>query len=331
MLRTMMERGCTLIDYETMVDQRGRRLVFFGRYAGIAGMVDTLWALGQRLKHLQIDTPFSEVKQTIHYHRFEEIAEHLQTIGAIIQKHGLPKALTPCIVGYAGYGNVAKGAQEILEYLPVRKISPQNIKSLYDHPSNKCLYKVVFKEEHMVQPISQGAPFDLQEYYQHPERYQSIFEHSIPDLTVLMNCIYWDTQYPRLVTKEFVKQHNRSEMRLQVIGDISVDINGAIEFTEKVTTPDNPVFVYNPSTDTITDGYKGKGIVVMAVDNLPCELPQESSREFSNALHSFIPDIARADYQKEFNDLDLPPEIKDAVILHHGKLTPNYQYIDKFL
>jgi alpha-aminoadipic semialdehyde synthase len=145
-----------------------------------------------------------------------------------------------------------------------------------------------------------------------------------------MNCIYWDSRYPRLVTKEFVKE-NYKNMKLQVIGDISIDINGAIEFTEKSTSPDSPTFVYNPKTDSIKDGVKGNGIVVMGVDNLPCELPRESSNMFSNALLDFIPDIVNADYNAEFKDCNLPLEIKKAVILYHGKLTPNYQYIDKFL
>ena len=120
-------------------------------------------------------------------------------------------------------------------------------------------------------------------------------------------------------------------MKLQVIGDISIDVNGAIEFTEKLTTPDSPSFVYNPETDSIKDGVEGKGVVVMGIDNLPCELPKESSHAFSVVLSDFVPEIVKADYNKEFEDLTLPQEIKKAVILYHGKLTPNYEYIDKYL
>jgi alpha-aminoadipic semialdehyde synthase len=117
-----------------------------------------------------------------------------------------------------------------------------------------------------------------------------------------------------------------------VIGDISADVNGAVEFTEKTTTPDNPVFVYNPNTNMITDGYKGDGIVVMAVDNLPCELPRESSQWFSETLLQFIPDIMNTDFTvADFNAVALPFEIKNAVILYQGKLTPSYRYINKYL
>jgi alpha-aminoadipic semialdehyde synthase len=90
--------------------------------------------------------------------------------------------------------------------------------------------------------------------------------------------------------------------------------------------------VYNPLTDTIQDGYKGDGVVVMAVDNLPCELPCESSQSFSETLLRFVPDIMKADFTApDFESVALPSEIKNAVILYRGKLTPNYQYINKFL
>ena len=79
------------------------------------------------------------------------------------------------------------------------------------------------------------------------------------------------------------------------------------------------------------DGYKGNGVLVMSVDNLPCELPKESSTSFSNSLINFIPDIAKADYSVDFQRLNIPEEIKKAVVLHHGKLTPDYQYIKGFL
>ena len=119
---------------------------------------------------------------------------------------------------------------------------------------------------------------------------------------------------------------------MKVIGDISVDINGAIEFTEKITSLDNPVFIYNPFTGKIKDGYADEGVIVLAVDNLPCEISYESSKYFSEVLMRFIPDLMKADFNIEnFEDLKLPFEIKNAVILYKGKLTPNYSYINKFL
>lgn len=331
MLKKMMELGCNLIDYEKIVDEHGRRLVFFGRYAGLAGMTDTLWAFGQRLKSKGIDTPLSKIKKTTSYGRLDEIKKHMVEIGKKIIDDGFPDEICPVVVGLAGYGNVSRGAQEILDILPVEEIAPTKLESIGSNYSRNVIYKVVFKEENMVEKLIPASKFDLQHYYQHPEQYKSVFERYVPHLSILMNCIYWDKMYPRLVTNKFIKNNYDENFKLQVIGDISVDIEGAIEFTKKSTNPGNPVFVYNPKSDEIIDGYEGEGITVMAVDNLPCELPRDSSKSFSESLIRFIPDIAKADFTVDFKDLSLPPEIKKAVILYHGKLTPNYKYISKFL
>ncbi len=334
MLKQMMDMGCTLIDYERIIDASGRRLVFFGRFAGLAGMVDTLWTFGRRLHWEQIGTPFNEIKQTIQYKDLEEIENHFTRIGSMIKTKGLPDSLTPLIIGFSGYGNVSSGAQEILDFLPVKEITPEEIEFVFSRPSNTMIYKVIFKEDHMVEPISPNKKFDLQEYYNHPEMYRATFEKYIPSLSILMNCIFWTERYPRLLTKKYMKRvfTRKEKSRLKVIGDISADVNGAVEFTEKTTSSDNPVFVYNPITDIIQDGYEGDGVVVMAVDNLPCELPRESSQSFSQTLLRFIPDIMKADFTiPDFEQLTLPPEIKNAVIVYQGKLTPNYRYINKFL
>jgi alpha-aminoadipic semialdehyde synthase len=331
MLKKMMELRCNLIDYEKITDEKGRRLVFFGRYAGLAGMIDTIWAFGQRMRWKEVKTPFADIKQTIHYSNLDEAKKHIIKIGKTIERDGFPDHLTPFVVGFAGYGNVSKGAQEILDVLPVKEISSKQLKDIHKNFSDRIIYKVIFKEEDMVKTISSEKDFDLQEYYNHPHLYHSVFHQYIPSLTILMNCIYWTKQYPRLITKEYLRNNYTDKSKLQVIGDISVDINGAIEFTEKTTSPDSPIFVYNPLNGEITEGYKGSGVVVMAVDNLPCEVPKESSQAFSDSLFRFVPSIVKADFSVDFDNLNLPPEIKKAVILHHGILTPDYQYINKFL
>lgn len=332
MLKKMMDLKCQLIDYEKIVDEKNRRLIFFGRYAGLAGMIDTLWALGQKLNEEGIENPFAEIKQTYTYGCLGEAKKSIKKISEYIKKNGLPESIAPLIFGIAGYGNVSKGAQEIISLLPVKEITPEQVVSLQDKGySGKQVYKVIFKEEDIIEPVS--GEFELQDYYKHPEKYKSKFDKYIPHLTALVNAIYWDKIYPRLVTKKYLKQLYASKTKncLKVIGDIGCDINGAIECTTKATTPDNPVFVYEPLTDKTTDGFKGKGIVVLAVDNLPCELPKESSEDFSSALKRFIPLIASADFSVNFEDCNLPPEIKNAVIIYHGKLTPNYQYLEKYL
>jgi saccharopine dehydrogenase (NAD+, L-lysine forming) len=334
MLKKMMDLNCTLIDYERIVDENNRRLIFFGRYAGIAGMVDTFWGFGKRLQsEHDIKNPFSKIKQAYQYHSLTKLKQHFTSIGKHIEAHGVPKSLNPVIVGFAGYGNVSKGAQEIFDLLPFVELQPPQLKTVFDDPDPHTLYKVVFKEEDMVQPKNPSNPFNLQDYYHYPEKYISIFEKYLPYLSILINAIYWEKRYPRLVTKQFLQsyQDTPTDLRLHIIGDISIDINGAIEPTAKATSPDTPVFVYNPKTDDIKDGCKGKGIAIMAVDNLPCELPRDSSRSFSEILWHFVPSIASTDYSVIFDQLKLPIEIKRAVILHNGQLTPQYTYINKYL
>lgn len=333
MLKMMMEKKVNLIDYERVVDETGKRLIFFGKYAGLAGMINSLWSLGQRLKEYGIETPFTRINQSHHYSSLEEARKVISDVGQEITEHGLPAALTPLTIGFTGYGNVSNGAQEIAGLLPIREISPDELKSLQgrkDLPNN-VLYKVVFKEEDLSKR-KDGSAFELSDYYANPLLYESDFEQYIPHLTILMNCMYWDDRYPRIVTKDYLeKLYAGGRPRLTVIGDVTCDPDGSIECTHKGTEIEDPVFVYNPFSRTPQMGFKGEGLLVMAVDILPSELPRESSVAFSNALFNYIKPIASADYSVAFEQLDLPNPIKKAMILHKGRLTPDFTYIEKYL
>lgn len=335
MLKKIIESGATLIDYERVVDEHNRRLIFFGEHAGLAGMIDTLWAFGQRLAWEKIKNPFSDILQAYRYEDLDGAAEAISNVGEIIETKGLDSSLAPLVIGVTGYGNVSRGAQKILTYLPTTEISPSELEPLLKkkNPSRKTIYKVVFHEEHTVEPISDLSKFELHDYFEHPEKYKSKFFGYLSSITILVNCIYWDKKYPRLVTKAEVKTlfETCKKPRLRVVGDISCDIDGGLEFTVKATDPANPVFVYDPITNQAIDGVAGRGPVVLAIDNLPCELPKESSNDFSHVLKRFVPSIAMADFTSDFDKLVLPPEIKKAVIVYRGKLTPEYAYLEKFL
>lgn len=335
MLRRMLDLGCTLIDYERVVDEKNRRLIFFGWHAGVAGMIDTLWALGQRLAWEGVPNPFTSLRQTHTYHDLAEAKAALGQVRARIEAEGLAAQATPLIVGVAGYGNVSRGAQEMLDLLPVIEIEPEDVAAVATSRdySQQHLYRAVFKEWHMVEPILPEEGFELQDYYNHPEKYRGVFERYLPHLTVLVNAIYWSSAYPRLVTKEYIKTlfGGEGKPRLLVIGDISCDVEGAIECTVKSTEPGAPVYVYNPLSGKVVDGYEGPGVVIMAVDILPSELPREASTDFSRILLPFIPSIARCDFSAPFEECNLPPEIKKAVIAYQGQLTPDYRYIERFL
>lgn len=335
MLKRMLELKCQLIDYEKVVDEKGRRLIFFGKHAGIAGMIDTLWALGQRLSWEKIPNPFKQIKIAHQYESLAKAKEEISEVGKKIKSDGLNKSLLPFICGISGYGNVSHGVQEILDLLPIKEISPDKIFPLVEGAeySTNHIYKVVFKEEHTVEPIFSADRFKLQDYYDHPEKYRSKFETYIPHLSLFMNCIYWDKRYPKLVTKKYLKQlyAGKEKPRLRIIGDISCDIEGSVECDLKWTEPDKPIYVYDPFQDRAIDGHEGTGPVVLAVDNLPCEISKEASIYFSQVLKPFIPEIVKADFSVDFDHCNLPPPIKNAVIVYKGELTPNYRYLKNYL
>lgn len=333
MLRKLMELGCTLIDYEKIADEAGRRLVFFGRHAGLAGMIDTLWALGRRLEWEGIPNPFTMIQQAYHYRDLDEAREAVSVAGEAVRREGLHESLQPLSFAFTGYGNVSLGAQEIFDLLPFREVSPKDLPGLENSGERHLLYKAVFREADMVVPNSEETAFNLQDYYTHPKGYRSVFHDYLEHLTAVVNGIYWEQKYPRLVTRNHLRKlfERDASPRLRIISDISCDVEGSIECTLKVTTPDQPVFVYNPLSGEINDDWGGRGVVVLAVDNLPCELSRDSSIYFSGALAPFIPAILAEDFTVEFEKSALPQEIKRAMILCRGELTPHYQYLKNHL
>ncbi|MCB0254549.1 MAG: hypothetical protein KDI55_12575 [Anaerolineae bacterium] len=334
MLARLLELGCTLIDYERITDDTGRRLIFFGWHAGVAGMLETLRALGLRLQWQGVPNPFAALRQPYQYRDLDEALLDVDAAAASIRTDGLPASLAPLTLGVAGYGNVARGVWHILDRLPVQVIEPDDLAGVAVDPaaSRHVIYAATFREEHIAASLAAGQPFDLQRYYQHPEEFQPAFEPYLPYLDVLVNAIYWTPQYPRLVTKTYLRDAMAGDaLRLQVIGDISCDIDGAIECTVRATEAGEPCFVYDPLTDETTDGVAGRGVVDMAVDILPSELPRDASEDFSRVLAEFIPALATADYSAPFAELALPAPIKRAVITHRGELTPDYRYLLQYL
>lgn len=329
MLRHILDTGATLLDYELIRDDNNRRLVFFGRHAGLAGMVNTLWSYGKRLQVLGVENPFLQIKQAQDYANLEEITLSLQILGTEISRWMADKPAI--VIGVTGYGNVSGGAQEILANLPITEITPKELLQADLEDYHGQLVKVVFKEEDMFEPIDGSASFILQDYFDHPEKYKAKFQPYLKKMNMLVNCIYWDTPYPRLVTLDDIRAHYENEKSLQVVGDITCDIDGAIQFNTSATLSPEPSYVYEIATGNRLMGFEGEGPVVMAVDNLPTELPREASEAFGEALIPFVNAMGSCDYSKPFEDLNLPPEVKRAVIAHAGKLAPDYKYLKEYL
>jgi alpha-aminoadipic semialdehyde synthase len=329
MLKRMMDLGCTLIDYERITDDAGRRLVFFGRHAGLAGMIDTFSVLGARLAHLGHATSLSRIGLAHTYADLDTARSAVIAAGETLGE--VPDQLAPMVFGFAGYGNVSVGAQQIFDLMPHEQIEPSALAAVTgaSAPPRDRLLKVVFREEDLVTPAEAGADFALQEYYDHPERYRSVFADHARHLSVLINAIFWTEAYPRLLTREQLR--TGAAPRLLAIGDISCDIEGAIECTVKATTPGEPTYVYDPRTGSVRDGLEGPGILMMTTDCLPCELPRESTSAFTEALLPHVVASAQADLSGDFTAAELPAPMKRAVILWRGDLTPDYRYLEELL
>jgi saccharopine dehydrogenase (NAD+, L-lysine forming) len=334
MLKRMMELKCNLIDYEKIIDEQGKRLIFFGKYAGLAGMINSLWVLGLRLKYYGYESLLLKIKQAHHYHSLAEAKKDISEIGQFIAENGIPHELRPFVIAFTGYGNVSQGAQELCGLLPVKEISPEKLLTLKHRkkiPDN-IIYKVIFKEEDMYKHVDADKEFDLMDYYSNPCSYKSVFEKYIPHISMLINCIYWDKRFPRLITRDYLKTlFAKGRAKLDVIGDISCDVQGAMECTLKATEIQDPIYIYDPFKENITMGYEGEGIQIMAVDILPSELPRDSSNGFGDVLVNFVKPIAVTDFSVPFEELELPKAIKKGLILHNGELTQDYKYLYEFL
>lgn len=335
LLQAVLNKNVTLMDYEKVTDASGRRLIFFGPYAGLAGAINTLWLLGQRFSQEGIDSPFKILKQAKEYNSLEEAKAAIKETAHVIKKSGLPHTGNPWVIAITGNGTVSKGAQEIIDILPVINISPAVFLDLqnshaFDHG---VLYKVVIDCDNFVKPLAPGDTFGWDDYFQNPQKYKADFKKYLPGITALINGIYWDKMYPKLVTKSDLKDlfNKQEKPNLRLISDITCDPNGSIECNLKSTTSNNPAYTFNPFEENIKNGIDGFGVVVMAVDKLPSELPKEATQFFGNSLIPFIPALANVDFSQPFDKLDLPDEFKRACIAHQGRLTPDYEYLSKFL
>lgn len=329
MLRKFVESGCTLIDYELIAGaERGERLIFFGRHAGYAGMLDTLWALGRRLAHEGFITPFEQLRMAHQYSSLDEALRDVVRVGEQIRHQGLPSGLRPIVFAFTGSGNVTQGALEVFGRLPHLTIEPEKLTELpedRDRPRN-VLYQTVITRSHRYERTD-GAPFDAEDFVRDPGAYRSALGPLLPHVTVLVNGMYWEPGQPRLVSREMLVSlfEGEEQPKLRLIGDITCDIDGSIEATVRAADPGDPIYLYDPERATTTPGAAGRGVVVLAVDNLPCELPLESSQHFGDSLARFVPALARCDWTRPLDELEIPEEIRRAILLHRGELAPAWR------
>ncbi len=342
MLKKLVESKATVIDYELITDEKNNRLITAFTYnAGYAGMVDTLWTLGKRLKLAGISNALEMIPQAVEGQDLQRVKNILKKVSERIKREGTPKNIPPVIICFLGKGKTAFGAREIFNILPYEEINLDSLVEVFKSSSRKKLYALQLGTEDSYR-LKKNSRFSdsfynslhtrekQKLYYENPSEFISNLDKVLPYITILMNCINWSDKYPRTVTKSLLKEIYSKHKTLKAIGDITCDPNGSIEFS-KETWIDDPVFIYNPLTEKIKDGFVGEGVAVMAVTNLPCEFSADASRQFSDNLSPFLKAIVKADYNNSLEESNLPDEIKRAVILWKGKFTKKFSYMKEYL
>ncbi len=297
LLQNILAKKIRLIDYETLTDTKGNRVVAFGRWAGIVGAYNGLWTYGKR------------------YNLFECRRAHacfdLEDLRTEFPKIKLPNIK----IVITGGGRVAKGAMEVLDGIGIRKVSPQEF---LQKDFNEPVYTQLEPWDYHVH--KDGKPFELKDFFQHPDDYNGTFLPFTSQADLLIASAYWDPRSPVLFTREDML---KDEFRLKVIADITCDIEGSIPSTKRASTIDDPIYDYNPVTGKEEKALSSDtNVTMMAVDNLPCELPRDASNSFGRDLiDNVIPSLM--DDREEI--------VKRATITNGGGLTKKYAYLTDFV
>lgn len=334
LLDTILEKNVRLIDYERIVNGDGR-MVKFGPYAGYAGMIDTLHALGLALLTRGYATPFLHLSMSKEYSSLEVARNDLREVGDQIRKRGLPKEVYPLTIAITGSGSVSNAAQQILHLLPCKYIEVEDLPKVWARESKDLhnIYVVIVRSKDMVVPKDPATRFTTKEYYKHPEKFVPVFHETIaPYIKVLINGMYWEPRFPRLLTTSQAHQlEKEKKFPLLCLGDITCDVGGSVEFFVKATTIQNPFYVYDIKTDEVKEMHQftGSGVIILGVDHIPAEFPKEASSDFGDGLLPLIEkvSVSNGNASLEQQAKELGPEIYNAVITNKGKLTPNFEYI----
>ncbi|KAJ1915090.1 hypothetical protein IWQ60_008570 [Tieghemiomyces parasiticus] len=325
-LQAVLDRHIRLIDYELITDPTThRRTVLFGRQAGLAGAIDCLHGLGRRLLALGYHTPFLFTGMAHNYPGLTSARRALtEEIAHLITRDGLPADLGPLTFTVAGSGHVAKGALEILELLPHRFVTAAELGHLVSQKrvSHRHIYIVKLRpEDYLV--AKDGAKFSKERYYAKPEEFVSQFHDKIaPYTSVLVNGLYWTEKQPRLLTKQQLR-HLQSDpqyrYRMLAVADIGCDIEGPLEFMSHFSSIDEPFYYYDAVRDREHVNESEPGVQILGVENLPAELPLESSRFFSHSLMPLMPELIRGNYDHTI--------LRNATIAADGQLLARHSHL----
>nr|XP_024658873.1 alpha-aminoadipic semialdehyde synthase, mitochondrial [Maylandia zebra] len=343
LLDDVLKKEIRLIDYEKMVDANGYRIVAFGQWAGVAGMINILHGLGLRFLALGHHTPFMHIGMAHNYRNVSQAIQAVRDCGYEISMGLMPKSIGPLTFCFTGTGNVSKGAQDIINELPVEYVEPHELKDVSETGDMTKVYATVLSRHHHLVRKSDGI-YDPIEYEIHPELYTSHFRTSVaPYTTCLINGIYWDPHTPRLLRRldaQMLMRPQKSSSaynegspklphKLLAICDISADTGGSIEFMNECTTIDKPFCIYDADQHIDHDSVEGNGILMCSIDNLPAQLPIEATEYFGDRLFPYIWEMLPSDSTRPLDEEEFSPQVRDAVIASNGKLTPKFEYIEK--
>lgn len=299
LLQTILEKKIRLIDYEVIKSVKGIRLTGFGRYAGIVGCYNGFRTFG--LKH--------ELYELKPANKCRDRAEVESELKKVILPDNFKLVIT-------GFGRVGHGAREITKLLPIKEVDPNNFVS---NSFNEPVFTQLKVSDYF--ETLNGEEFIRSEFYTHPEKFKQGFQKYMSHTDMYIACHYWNSNSPKIITQQDLASETN---RISVIADISCDIADPIASTLRPSKISNPIYGYNPLTGEEDDFTKEGVIAVMAVDNLPCELPKDASEDFGNELIKHVlPSLIG-------EDSDLIIERASQTNLQ-GELMPAFEYLNDYI
>lgn len=296
LMKALIEKKIQMIDYETLTDKNHNRIIGFGRYAGIVGAYNGI--LGYGLKY-----DLFRIKPANLCRDRAEMEEELKRV-----------KLPNIKIALTGGGRVANGAIETLSALRIRKVTADEfLMASFREP----VYCQLNPRDYVERPDDHN--FDLNDFFKHPEHFVSKFVPYTKVTDLFISAHFWDPRSPKMFTKEDMKA---SDFRISVISDVTCDIDGSVPTTMRASTIAQPFYGYNIVKDAEDLPFNKDTVCIMAVDNLPCELPRDASDDFGKDLvERVLPNIILEDTDKI---------IERASICKDGKLTPGFEYLSDY-
>jgi alanine dehydrogenase len=297
LLQAIIDMEIDLYDHETIIDDSHKRLIGFGRYAGNVGTYNCFRAFG--LKFELFNLP-----------KAETLADK-DALVAKLKRQTLP----PVKIVLTGKGKVGMGAKEVLDAVKIKEVSPDNfLTKNYSEPVYTQIDVLEYNKR------QDGKPASCDDFYAHPEAYVSDFERFTKAADIFIAGHFYGNGAPQILTREMLVS---ADNKIKVIADISCDVAGPIASTVRSSTIAEPFYGYYPSQDKEVDIHHPAAIVVMAVDNLPCELPKDASEGFGEM---FLEHVIPAFYNNDKDGVLFRARITDK-----GRLTERFKYLDDYI